>query len=100
MLNPGGALLRLDMPGVFAANWLALLLLLSLPLLVISEPSPLADGCCVLDSMSCRCCSRTSILRCSCSFITGSSVTKPGDRHARPTSWIPSPSLPPGSRAV
>ena len=37
------------------------------------------------------------MLRCSCSFITGSWVTKPGDRHARPTSWIPRP---PSPRAV
>lgn len=32
------------------------------------------------------------MLRCSCSFITGSWVTKPGDRQAIPTSWIARPS--------
>jgi len=33
-----------------------------------------------------RCCSRTSILRCSCCCIWGLEVLKPGERHASPTS--------------
>ena len=37
------------------------------------------------------------MLRWSCSRIVGSCVTKPGDRHARPTSWI---ARPPVSRDV
>lgn len=56
------------------------------------EPSPLADLC-SLDSMMDRCCSRTVMLRCSCSRRTGSSVWKPGDRQASPTWCIPRPSL-------
>lgn len=94
MLNPGGALFRRDIPGVFAANWLTGSL--SLP----SGPSPFADCCCSLASMMRRCCSLTFKLCCKCSFITGSWVTKPGDKHAIPTSWIPSPSLPSAGRAV
>lgn len=94
MLSPGGALLRLDMPGVFAANW-------STPLsLPVSGRSPFADCCCRRASMIWRCCSRTLKLRCNCSFMAGSCVTKPGDKQARPTSMIPSPSLSPGSLAV
>lgn len=92
MLSPGGALLRRDMPGVLAANES-----LSLEL---SGPSPLADCCCSRDSMICLWCSRTLMLRCNCSFITGSWVTNPGDKQARPTSWMPSPSLDVSGRAV
>lgn len=33
------------------------------------------------------------MLRWSCSFMAGSWVTNPGDRQARPTSWMPRPSL-------
>lgn len=96
MLSPGGALFRLDIPGVLAANWLRGSL--SLP---FSGPSPLADCCCNLASMILRCCSLTVILCCRCSFMTGSCVTKPGDKQANPTSWIPSPSLAPNAgRAV
>lgn len=40
------------------------------------------------DSMIERCCSRTEILRWSCSRIVGSCVENPGERHAMPTSWI------------
>jgi hypothetical protein len=40
-----------------------------------------------------RCWSRTEILRSNCSRIAGSCVWKPGDKHAKPTSWITSPSL-------
>lgn len=53
---------------------------------VPSGPSPLADFC-RRDSMMERCWSRTATLRCSCSRMAGSWVWKPGDRHARPTSW-------------
>lgn len=60
--------------------------------LLMSGPSPLADFC-SLDSMMERCCSRTVMLRCSCSWRTGSSVWKPGDRQASPTWCIPRPSL-------
>lgn len=42
-------------------------------------------------SMICLCWSRTSRLLCSCSRIAGSCVWKPGDRQARPTSWIARP---------
>jgi hypothetical protein len=88
MVRPGGALFRRDIPGVFAAKCPTLSLSLS-------APSPFADCCCNLDSMICLWCSRTLMLRCNCSFITGSWVTNPGDKHARPTSWIPRPpSLP------
>lgn len=95
MLSPGGALLRLDMPGVLAANWFDPSL--SLP---VSGRSPFADCCWRRASMIWRCCSRTLILRCNCSFMAGSCVTKPGDKQASPTSIIPSPSLSPGSLAV
>lgn len=89
MLSPGGAFLR-DVAGVFIPP---------------SEPGPgisfaLSIGaspgfavCCNLNSMMCLCCSRTEMLRCSCSRIVGSCVTKPGERHAKPTSWIPSAPL-------
>lgn len=72
-----------DMPGVLAANC---------ETGSLSGPSPLADCWCSLASIMCLCCSRTDKLRWSCSFMTGSWVTKPGDRHAIPTSWIPRPS--------
>ncbi len=90
-------MLRRDIPGVLAAKWLEL----SLSLLEVSiVPSPLADCCCRRASIMCRCCSRTLMLRCSCSFMAGSCVTKPGERHARPTSWMPRPSLAVRGRAV
>ena len=44
-----------------------------------------------LASMICRCRSRTFRLRCSCSRMPGSLVWKPGDRQAKPTSWIARP---------
>lgn len=50
-----------------------------------------------LASMICLCWSRTSRLLCSCSRMAGSCVWKPGDRQARPTSWIARPAE---SRAV
>lgn len=82
MDNPGGALFLRDMPGVLAANCGGSSLSLS------EGPSPLAD-CCSLASMMWRCCSRTLKLRWSCWFMTGSWVTKPGERQAMPTSWMP-----------
>lgn len=87
MLRPGGAFL-LEVPGVFAGNPPNSL---SLALSIGASPG-LAD-CCNRDSMICLCCSRTDKLRCNCSRIVGSCVTKPGERHANPTSWIPSPLL-------
>lgn len=89
--RPGGALFRRDMPGVLAANCETGSLSLS---------SPLADCWCSLDSIICRCCSRTDMLRWSCSFMTGSWVTNPGDRQAMPTSWMPRPSRAVNGRAV
>lgn len=89
--RPGGALFLRDMPGVLAAK---------LERGSLSGPSPLADCCCRRASIMCRCCSRTLILRCSCSFMTGSWVTKPGERQAMPTSWMPRPSRAVNGRAV
>lgn len=80
--SPGGALFRRDSPGVFAAK----------PGWSLLGPSPLADCCCSLASIMWRCWSLTLMLRWSCSFMTGSCVTKPGDRQARPTSWMARPS--------
>lgn len=80
MLNPGGAFL-LDVPGVFAGNPLN-----SLSLALSIGASPGFAVCCNRDSMICLCCSRTDKLRCNCSRIVGSCVTKPGERHANPTS--------------
>lgn len=87
MERPGGALFLRDIPGV-----------LGKPILD-SLSSPFEDCWCSLDSIMCRCCSRTEMLRWSCSFITGSWVTKPGDRQAIPTSWIPKPSRAVSGRA-
>lgn len=84
MLRPGGGPRLRAKPGVFAVNW---------PPSLSAGPSPLADCCCNLCSIICLWCSLTLMLRCSCSFMTGSWVTKPGDRQARPTSWMPRPSL-------
>lgn len=56
-----------------------------------SGPSPLADFC-RRDSIMERCWSLTEILLCSCSLMLGSCVWNPGDRHARPTSCMASPS--------
>lgn len=42
-------------------------------------------------SMIMRCWSRTSRLRCSCSRMPGLLVAKPGERQARPTSWMAKP---------
>ena len=68
-----------------------------------SGPSSLADFCSRASIID-RCCSRTDILRWSCSLITGSCVWKPGDKQARPTDCILTPSRavmgPPGVRAV
>lgn len=87
MLRLGGTFRRDEIPGVLTEKFP---LSLSLPW---SGPSPLADCCCRRASIMCLCCSRTLMLRWSCSFIKGSWVTKPGERHANPTSWMPSPSL-------
>lgn len=81
MDSPGGTLfLREAIPGVLTAKPLFVSLSLSV------GPSPLADCCCKRASIRCLCCSRTDKLLCTCSFMTGSCVTKPGDRQARPTS--------------
>ena len=85
MLRPGGAPRLRAKPGVFAAKWLGSFSL--------SGPSPsLADCCCNLASMIWRWCSLTLMLRFSCSCSVASFGTKPGDRHAMPTSWITRPS--------
>lgn len=47
----------------------------------------------LLASMIFRCCSRTLMLRSSCSRIDGSWVLKPGERHASPTSCSAKPAL-------
>jgi len=85
MLSPGGAFL-LDVPGVLAGKPPS-----SFALSIGASPG--LAVCCNLCSMSCLCCSRTEMLRCSCSLIVGSCVTNPGDRHANPTSVIPRPLL-------
>jgi len=55
-----------------------------------SEPLPgLVPFC--RASMISRCWSRTSRLRCSCSRMPGLLVAKPGERQARPTSWMAKP---------
>lgn len=93
--NPGGTLfLRDEIPGVLTANALFASFSLS------EGPSPFADCCCRRASMRCLCCSRTDKLLCTCSFMTGSWVTKPGERQAKPTSWICSPSRAVKGRAV
>lgn len=51
-----------------------------------STPAPLP--CFWRASIICLCLSLTSILLCSCSRMVGSWVWKPGDRQARPTSWM------------
>lgn len=78
--SPGGALFLRDMPGVLAAKAPDPSLSLS------AGPSPFADCCCSRASMRCLCCSRTDMLLCTCSFMVGSWVMKPGDRQAKPTS--------------
>lgn len=93
MIVKPGALLRRERPGVLAVKPPLLSLSLAISL------GPFAD-CCSLDSIICLCCSRTLKLRCSCSCIAGSWVTKPGDRHAIPTSRTLSPSRPTAGRAV
>jgi hypothetical protein len=85
MLSPGGAFL-LDVPGVLGGKPPN-----SLSFALSIGASPGFAVCCNRDSMSCLCCSRTEMLRCNCSLIVGSCVTNPGDRHASPTSWMPSP---------
>jgi hypothetical protein len=81
MLRPGGAFRR-DVAGVFMPPGPGME-----PSLALSEgASPGFAVCCSLDSISWRCCSRTEMLRCSCSLIVGSWVTNPGDRQANPTS--------------
>jgi hypothetical protein len=85
MLSPGGAFL-FDKPGVLAGKPPS-----SLSLALSIGASPGFAVCCNRDSMMCRCCSRTEILRCSCSLIAGSCVMKPGERHASPISATPSP---------
>lgn len=95
MDSPGGTLfLRPEMPGVFSGNPPLASLSLSI------EPSPLADCCCRRVSIRCLCCSRTDKLLWTCSFMTGSWVMNPGDRQAKPTSWICSPSRAVKGRAV
>lgn len=96
MDSPGGALFLRDcIPGVLAANPLCGSLSLSL------GPSPFADCCWSRASIRCLCCSRTDRLLCTCSFMMGSCVTKPGDKQASPISWIPNPlSRDPRGRAV
>jgi hypothetical protein len=89
MLSPGGAFLR-DVAGVFIGKALGPGML---PSFALSCPSPGLAVCCNLASIIWRCCSRTEILRWSCSRTAGSCVINPGDRQANPTSWIPKPPL-------
>jgi hypothetical protein len=86
MLRPGGAFL-LVVAGVFMPPGPAISLSLALSI----GASPGFAVCNNLDSIICLCCSRTEILRCNCSLIVGSCVTNPGERQAKPTSWIPRP---------
>jgi hypothetical protein len=86
IMRPGGAFL-LVVAGVFMPPGPASSLSLALSI----GASPGFAVCSNLDSMICLCCSRTEILRCNCSLIVGSCVTNPGERQAKPTSWIPSP---------
>ena len=83
MERPGGGLF-FDVIGVFKPEPKGLSSDVLSPALSVG----LADFC-RRDSMMCRCCSRTEMLRCSCSRMLGSWVWKPGERHAMPTSCIP-----------
>lgn len=87
----------IDKPGGGLFFALATVLLVAEPGASIVFPesgaSPRAD----LSSLAWiidRCWSRTEILRSNCSRMAGSSVWKPGDKQAKPTSCILSPSLP------
>lgn len=94
--KPGGGPFRLEVVGVRVCTPKSVVsCVLAPPSLVSCELPGLTPFC--LASMICLCWSRTSRLLCSCSLIAGSCVWKPGDRQARPTSWIARPAE---SRAV
>lgn len=94
--NPGGGPFLREVVGVRVCTPKSVVSCVLAPLSVFSiELFGLTPFC--LASMICLCWSRTSRLLCSCSRMAGSCVWKPGDRHARPTSWIARPAE---SRAV
>ena len=96
MERPGGGPFLRDVVGVRVCTPKRVVSCVLAPPSVFSiELLGLTPFC--LASMICLCWSRTSRLLCSCSRMAGSCVWKPGDRQARPTSWIARPAE---SRAV
>lgn len=94
--RPGGGPFRRDVCGVRVCTPNSVVsCTLALPSASSCELPGLVPFC--RASMIIRCWSRTFRLRCSCSRNAGSCVWKPGDKHARPTSWIARPAE---SRAV
>lgn len=94
--RPGGGPFRRDVVGVRVCTPKRVVsCVLAPPSVFSTELLGLTPFC--LASMICLCWSRTSRLLCSCSRMAGSCVWKPGDRQARPTSWIARPAE---SRAV
>lgn len=94
--KPGGGPFRREVVGVRVCTPKRVVsCVLAPPSVFSTELLGLTPFC--LASMICLCWSRTSRLLCSCSRMAGSCVWKPGDRQARPTSWIARPAE---SRAV
>ena len=94
--RPGGGPFRREVVGVRVCTPKRVVsCVLAPPSVFSTELLGLTPFC--LASMICLCWSRTSRLLCSCSRMAGSCVWKPGDRQARPTSWIARPAE---SRAV
>jgi hypothetical protein len=90
MDRPGGGPFLRDVVGVRVCTPKRVVsCVLAPPSLFSCELPGLTPFC--LASIICLCWSRTSRLLCSCSRMAGSCVWKPGDKQARPTSWIARP---------
>ena len=88
MLSPGGAF-RFELPAAFDENPAVCGIVVGVSFSFVAVSTGASPGlavCCNRISIRCLCCSRTERLRCNCSRMFGSCVTKPGERQASPTS--------------
>ena len=94
--RPGGGPFRLEVVGVRVCTPKRVVSCVRAPPSLFSVELPGLTPFCQA-SINCLCWSLTSKLLCSWFRIAGSCVWKPGDRQARPTSWMARPAE---SRAV